>query len=86
MVSFSMCDHHSNKPNDPVHISTTIDGRLVELINATSEALNVKTDTSDTQRKLDNALLGSLFASAQMADLQHKYKTSILYVGRLSHS
>lgn len=65
-----------------------MDSRFEGLMNATSKALNVKTDKSDTQSKLNVTRLRTLFASAQMADLQLKYEHSIECVGQfvLSHT
>jgi len=57
-----------------IHTSTPKDSRFGELLNATSEALNVKTRRSRTQH---GPGLSSLFASAQMADLQLKYMASM---------
>lgn len=88
-VSNSQCilymfDHRcSNELNILVHTSTPMDGRFTELMNATSKALNVKTNKSDTRGKLKQSRLTSLFASAQMADLKLKYKASVRYVGHL---
>lgn len=60
-----------------VHESTPKDGRLTELITATTTALRLEAKNRSRQERAGARRLAGLFAAAQQADLIEKFRWSI---------